>query len=142
MRLRSIRYVKLISVSWCILVYAGATYVPVAPVLSGRHPTEVNPVCTCSGKAADHCSCDASCPFCYHGAVSGCVYVPAGCGCGPHTDTGIEADRVVLHLRARPVVLRTALNEADLCEQPPATPYSIHPDPPEKIPLLPSVFLA
>ena len=141
MRLLTLGHAKLIAVSWCVLVYAGATYVSVAPVLSGHHAAEVKPVCTCSGQAVDHCSCAENCRFCYHGPVSGCVYIPAGCGCGPHADTGVEADRVVLHLGARPVVLLSVPNSRSLCELPFATPYSIHRDPPEKIPLPSAVLL-
>lgn len=113
-------------------MYAGATYLSVAPVLSGDHAAEPG-ACMCSGTAADHCACGAGCLS--GNPVSGCAYLSVGCGCGAHADVGVDPGRVILHLKSRPVGLDTAFHPGDLWDRPLACPYSVHTDPPEKIPL-------
>ena len=140
-RRRLIRLAKPIATGWFLLVYAGAAFLSVAPVLSA-HATESAPVCMCSGDASSVCSCKQSCQAPGHGPVSGCAYMPAGCGCGAHADVGVEPGRVILHLRAPRVALDTTLNPASHSTQPYTTPYSIHLDPPDKIPLSAAVVLA
>ena len=139
---RSIRYAKRIATGWCLLVYAGATFLSVAPVLSAHGTTETAPVCMCSGEASGVCTCKQSCQVSGHGPVSACAYMPTGCGCGAHADVGPGASRVILHLGAPRVVVDTTLNPAALAAPPATTSYSIHLDPPDKIPLPPAVVLA
>ena len=87
--------------------------------------------------------CQQSCQSLDHGAVPACAYMPAGCGCGARAHAGgEEPGRVVLHLGAPRVALGTVLTPAELTTQPSVAPYSIHLDPPDKIPLPPAVVLA
>ena len=124
---------KLVAAIGCALVYTGATSLSIAPALSD-HDFAVPTVCVCSGVPTDHCSCSAGCPVCRPPTL-GCAYVPAACSCGAQSDPGLGSTRVVLHLLPQPVTLVRAPDPIGLREGPDDTPYSVPPEPPEKVPL-------